>query len=159
MPDTPETAPPETILAFDFGRRRIGVAVGQEVTGSASPLGVVSNDASGPDHGRIAALLDEWRPSRLVVGMPAHADGSSSVMQAHVRAFIDQLRRYDLPVATVDERYTSLEAEAVLKKARAQGSRGRISKSMIDSAAAVLIAERYLAGTPAEPAGQLSPRA
>ena len=80
----------------------------------------------------------------LVVGMPAHADGTRSEMQDHVDAFIDELRRYELNIDTVDERHTSLEAEQVLKGARAAGSRGRISKEMIDSAAAVFIAERYL---------------
>ena len=145
MPDTPETAQPETILAFDFGLRRIGVAVGQNVTGSASPLGIVRNDDCGPDHDKIARLINEWRPSRLVVGMPAHADGSPSDMQAHIRRFIAQLDDYKLPIDTIDERHTSLEAEAVLKNARATGSSGRISKAMIDSAAAVFIAERYLA--------------
>ena len=138
-------APPCTILAFDFGLRRIGVAVGQDVTGSASPLGVIANRQSGVDHDAIAALVSEWRPTTLVVGMPAHADGSPSDMQAPVRAFIAELERYGLPVATVDERYTSVEAERVLKDARAGGSRGRVSKEEIDSAAAVFIAERYLA--------------
>jgi putative Holliday junction resolvase len=136
---------PTTILAFDFGFRRIGVAVGQSVTGSASPLAVVANRDTGIDHDAIAALIREWRPSRLVVGMPAHADGSDSDMQQPVLAFIDELRRYDLPITTVDERYTSVEAERVLKEARAAGTRGRISKEDIDSAAAVFIAERYLA--------------
>lgn len=136
--------PPRTILAFDFGLRRIGVAVGQDVTGSASPLGVIANRESGADHDAIAALIREWRPATLVVGMPAHADGSPSDMQAPVRAFIAELERYALPIATVDERYTSVEAERVLKEARASGSRGRISKDEIDSAAAVFIAERYL---------------
>ena len=136
---------PTTILAFDFGFRRIGVAVGQSVTGSASPLAVVANRDTGIDHDAIAALIREWRPSRLVVGMPAHADGSNSDMQPPVLAFIDELRRYDLPITTVDERYTSVEAERVLKEARAAGTRGRISKEDIDSAAAVFIAERYLA--------------
>ena len=145
MPDTPEARPPETIIAFDFGLRRIGVAVGQTVTGSASPLGIVQNGANGPDHSRIAGLIDEWRPTRLVVGMPAHADGSPSEMQQHVRAFIDSLGSHELPIDTVDERYTSIEAEAALKQARAAGTSGRISKEMIDSAAAVFIAERYLA--------------
>ena len=139
MPD------PTTILAFDFGLRRIGVAVGQSVTGSASPLAVVANRETGVDHSAIAALIREWRPSRLVVGMPAHADGSDSDMQQPVLAFIDELRRYDLPIVTVDERYTSVEAERVLREARAAGTRGRISKEDIDSAAAVFIAERYLA--------------
>jgi len=135
---------PRTILSFDFGLRRIGVAVGQDVTESASPLGVVANRDNVIDHDRIAVLIEEWRPTVLVVGMPAHADGTPSDMQSHVRAFIDELERYGLPVETVDERYTSIEAERVLKKARAAGTRGRISKEMIDSAAAVFIAERYL---------------
>lgn len=145
MPDTPDARPPETIVAFDFGLRRIGVAVGQDVTGSASPLGVVQNDAGVPDHAAIARLIEEWRPSRLVVGMPTHADGSESELQASVRAFIADLRVYSLPVDTVDERYTSIEAHTALQSARASGRRGRISKEMIDSAAAVFIAERYLA--------------
>ena len=135
---------PRTILAFDFGLRRIGVAIGQDVTGSASPLGVVANRDSGVDHEAIAALIREWRPTSLVVGMPAHADGSPSEIQVPVRAFIGELERYGLPIDTVDERYTSVEAERVLKEARAAGTRGRITKEMIDSAAAVFIAERYL---------------
>ena len=145
MPDTPDTASAETILAFDYGLRRIGVEVGQSVTASASPLGVVSNGTTGPDQNSIAAFVNEWQPARLVVGMPAHADGSPSDMQNHVRQFIQTLAHYELPIDTVDERYTSIEAEAALKSARAAGTRGRITKESIDSAAAVIIAERYLA--------------
>jgi putative Holliday junction resolvase len=144
MPATPDISQPETVLAFDFGLRRIGVAVGQSVTGSASPLGVARNTEGGPDHAVITAFVREWQPNRLVVGMPAHADGSPSDIHAHVLAFIEELGRYQLPVATVDERHTSVEAETALKNARAAGTRGRISKEMIDSAAAVFIAERYL---------------
>jgi len=98
----------------------------------------------GMGHDAIAALIREWRPTLLVVGMPAHADGSPSDIQPAVDAFIAELGRYDLPITTVDERFTSLEAERILKEARAGGSRGRISKEDIDSAAAVFIAERYL---------------
>ena len=137
--------PASTILAFDFGLRRIGVAVGQDVTRSASPLGIVANRDDGPDFEHIAALLDEWRPTGLVVGLPTHADGSPSALQAPVEAFVTALERFGLPVVTVDERYTSIEAEAALKRARAAGSRGRIRKPEIDAAAAVMIAERYLA--------------
>lgn len=144
MPVTPDLSQPRTILAFDFGLRRIGVAVGQDVTNSASPLGVVANRDDGVDFAAIAALVKEWRPSSIVVGMPSHADGTPSSLQEPVDAFIEALRRFDLDIDTVDERYTSVEAESVLKKARAGGSRGRISKEMIDSAAAVFIAERYL---------------
>ena len=135
---------PRTILAFDFGLRRIGVAVGQDVTGSASPLGVVNNREDGVDHRAISSLINEWRPTQLVVGMPAHADGSPSEIAEHVNDFIAELNRYELDIDTVDERYTSLEAEQALKQARTAGSRGRISKESIDSAAAVIIAERYL---------------
>ena len=120
------------------------MAVGQDVTGSASPLGIVANREDGVDHERIAALIREWHPTTLVVGLPAHADGSPSAMQDHVDAFVEELGRYGLPVETVDERYSSVEAERVLKEARAAGTRGRISKEAIDSAAAVFIAERYL---------------
>lgn len=142
MPDTPET-----ILAFDFGLRRIGVAVGQQVTSSASPLGVVTNGGSGPDWGQVGSLLAEWRPARLIVGMPLHADGTENDTTAAVRVFIKGLDRFGLPVDTVDERYSSIEAQELLKDERARGGSGRISKEMIDSAAAKLIAERWLKKT------------
>ena len=135
---------PETILAFDFGLRRIGVAVGQDITASASPVGVVANGESGADHERIRAIIREWHPTRLVVDMPTHADGSPGPMTAAVEAFIDELAQYELPISTIDERYSSLEAEQALKNARKLGSRGRISKQDIDATAAVFIAERYL---------------
>jgi len=136
---------PETILAFDFGLRRIGVAVGQDVTASASPVGSIANGDAGVDHDEIRRLIAEWHPSRLIVGMPLHPDGSPSEMTETVDAFVIELARYELPVETVDERFTSLEAERTLKNARRQGSRGRITKADIDVAAAVCIAERYLA--------------
>lgn len=134
----------ETVLAFDFGRRRIGIAVGQQVTGSANPLGVVSNSDVGPDWREIKNLIDEWQPARLIVGMPANADGSRAEIADHVDQFVTGLDRFERPVHTVDERYTSLEAEEMLKSERAMGLRGRITKETIDSAAAVLIAERWL---------------
>lgn len=137
-------ATPDTVIAFDFGLRRIGVAVGQQVTDSASPLGTVPNTHDGPDWQHIGRLIAEWRPQRLIVGMPSHADGSASDLGVLVHDFMRDLKRYELPVASVDERYTSLEAAARLKKRRAAGVRGRIRKEMIDAGAAVLIAERWL---------------
>jgi putative Holliday junction resolvase len=142
MPDTPET-----ILAFDFGLRRIGVAVGQQITASANPLTVVANSTQGPDWPHIAKLVNEWRPARLIVGMPLHADGTGSETAALVRAFVADLGRFDIDIDTVDERYSSVEARHLLQEERAQGLRGRISKEMIDSAAATLIAERWLKRT------------
>jgi len=135
-----------TVLAFDFGLRRIGIAVGQDVTGSASPLGVVRNEAEGPDFEHIGRLISEWQPDTLVVGLPRHADGSRSDLETPVLEFADALARYGLAVETTDERYTSVEAERLLKAARSEGRRGRIGKEAVDAAAAVLIAERYLAG-------------
>jgi putative Holliday junction resolvase len=142
MPDTPET-----IIAFDFGLRRIGVAVGQQVTSSASPLGIVANGSDGPDWEKVGSLLAEWRPARLIVGMPLHADGTESDTTAAVKVFISGLDRFSLPVDTVDERYSSIEAQELLKDERARGGSRRISKEMIDSAAAKLIAERWLKKT------------
>ncbi|MDX1404180.1 MAG: Holliday junction resolvase RuvX [Woeseiaceae bacterium] len=139
MPDTPET-----ILAFDYGTRRIGVAVGQQVTASANPLTVIKNGDAGPDWDAIEALIREWRPARLVVGLPLHADGSAGEITSKVQAFIDELARFGCPVESQDERYSSLEAGEFLKTKRTRGLSGRISKAMIDSAAATLIAQRWL---------------
>jgi putative Holliday junction resolvase len=139
MPGTPET-----ILAFDFGLRRIGVAVGQQVTETASPLETIANGEDGPDWERLEALIREWRPARLIVGLPGHADGSPSEIGAAARRFGNALVRFALPVEMVDERYSSIEAEAVLKRQRERGERGRIRKAEIDSAAATVIAERWL---------------
>jgi putative pre-16S rRNA nuclease len=144
MPGTPDHNFPETILAFDFGLRRIGIAVGQEVSSSASPVTAVRNGEGGPDWQGIGAVIKEWRPTRLVVGLPLHADGSLSEMSGHVRQFVAGLARFEVPVEQVDERYSSLEAREWLKAKRQAGLRGRIDKEAIDSTAAVLIAERWL---------------
>lgn len=145
MPDTPDPrAPHETILAFDFGLRRIGVAVGQTVTGSASPVGVVRNGDDGPDWARIAQLVSEWRPRRMIVGLPLNLDGTRSAVCDAVEAFAADLARFGAPVETVDERHSSSEAAQLLTEARQRGTRGRIAKENIDAAAATLIAERWL---------------
>jgi len=139
MPDTPET-----ILAFDFGARRIGVAVGQQITSSASPLTVIANGGPESIWVAIAALIDEWQPARLIVGMPSHADGEPAAIGAAVTEFMAELEQFSLPINSVDERYTSIEAEGLLKARRQSGQQGRISKERIDSTAAALIAERWL---------------
>ena len=118
----------DTIVAFDFGLRRIGVAVGQQVTGSANPLGVIRNSEAGPVWRAIDALLNEWQPDRLIVGMPSHTDGSRSEIANHVDEFLGELGRFERPIDTVDERFTSIEAEAQLKDARAAGARGHITQ-------------------------------
>jgi putative Holliday junction resolvase len=141
MPATPDH---ETILAFDFGLRRIGVAVGQTVTRSASPVGVISNSSAGPDWQRIGMLIREWGAARLVVGMPLNVDGSPSQISAQVDGFMKGLMRFSLPVESTDERYSSSEAQHMLVLKRKLGVRGKISKETLDAAAATLIAERWL---------------
>jgi putative Holliday junction resolvase len=144
MPATPDFGNHETVLAFDFGLRRIGVAVGQTVTGSASPVGIVPNGSTGPDWERIGTLIREWGAARLIVGMPLHVDGSPSESSAQVEGFIAGLERFSLPVETIDERYSSAEAQQALVARRKAGARRRIRKEAIDAAAASLIAERWL---------------
>lgn len=145
MPATPDTPRQSTILAFDFGHRRIGIAVGQDVTGSATALGAVGNGERGPDWAALDALIAEWRPDRLVVGLPLNADGSPSQLAADARDFCTALARFRRPVATVDERYSSLEARERLRRERRAGLKGRVGKEAVDAAAAVEIAERWLA--------------
>lgn len=144
MPATPDSASPETVLAFDFGLRRIGVAVGQDVTASASPIEAVTNTDAGPDWQMIADIVHEWRPTRLIIGVPMHEDGSPSDMAGAIEGFIRGLQQFGLPIERVDERYSSIEAGELLKSERAAGLRGRIDRKSVDSTAAALIAERWL---------------
>ncbi|MDX1509278.1 MAG: Holliday junction resolvase RuvX, partial [Woeseiaceae bacterium] len=101
----PDSGAPATIIAFDYGLRRIGIAVGQSVTRSASPVGIAANGDDGPDFARIGGLIEEWRPGRLVVGMPTHADGSPTELAPAITLFIEALGRFGLPVDTEDERH------------------------------------------------------
>jgi putative holliday junction resolvase len=137
---------PEVVLAFDLGRRRIGVACGDTVSRSASPLGAVAAGPGGPRWEAIESLLREWQPALLVVGLPYNADGTESAAAGEARDFARELtRRYTLPVELVDERYSSLEAGARLKGARASGlRRRRVAKADVDAAAACIILERWL---------------
>lgn len=128
--------PPETLLAFDFGMRHIGVALGNTLTGGARPLEIVGSVPVDRRFERIAALIREWRPDRLVVGRPLEADGSTSETTRLADRFANQLRgRFGLPVDPVDERYSSLEAQAIIASG---GGRGREDD---DVAAAVILAQ------------------
>jgi putative holliday junction resolvase len=133
------------ILAFDFGRRRIGVACGDTISRTASPVGMVLVDASGPRWQEIDSLLKVWMPNLAVVGLPYNVDGSESASTGDARGFAAQFsERYSLEVALVDERYSSMDAQARLKSARESGlMRRRVSKADIDAAAACVILERW----------------
>ena len=140
----PESSRPKVILAFDFGRRRIGVACGDTISRTASALAAVPSGPNGPRWELIGSMLKEWQPDMAVVGLPYNVDGSDSEQSLAARGFAAELaRRYSLEVALVDERYSSLEAEARLKSAREAGLRRRATKSDVDAAAASVILERW----------------
>jgi putative Holliday junction resolvase len=130
------------LIAFDFGQRRIGVATGNLLTCTASPLTTVNVGAELP-WPEIDRIIAEWRPQRLVVGRP----GEKGPLAAQVERFVATLeQRYGLDVATVDETLTSHAAHAELRDARRAGYlRRRLGKkTMIDRHAACLIAEQWL---------------
>lgn len=130
-----------TLLGFDFGTRRIGVAVGQEVTGTARPLTTLQSPNGAVDWPAISALIEEWRPDALVVGIPLHMDGTEQEMTRAARRFGNRLNgRYNLPVFTVDERLTSDEAERLLRDT----GRGSGEKGAVDAVAAQLILQAWL---------------
>lgn len=126
-----------TVLAFDFGTRRIGVAVGNTLLRVAHPLATIDAAVTGARWSAIAALLDEWRPQRLVVGLPVHADATEHAMTARAREFAHELAdRFALPVAFEDERHTSETARDALAAAgrgsRAhRGERDRVAAQII----------------------------
>ncbi|HTI48401.1 MAG TPA: Holliday junction resolvase RuvX [Casimicrobiaceae bacterium] len=131
-----------TLLAFDFGTRRIGVALGTTRLGSARPLTTIDTERNDARFAAIDALVAEWKPERLVVGLPLHADGTPHDMTARARRFARQLAaRYRLPVAEVDERHTSELATSAL---RVQGRGGRDDRAMRDAVAAQIILQAYL---------------
>lgn len=138
-----ETARPAgTVLAFDFGLKRIGVAVGESLTGSARPLTTLACRQGVPDWSAVAALLEEWHPVRLVVGLPKRTDGTESDLTRAARRFGNRLAgRFGLPVSTTEEQLSSVEAERVLAE---RGGRRR-DKGEVDRLAAAIILESYFA--------------
>jgi putative holliday junction resolvase len=146
-PGTPirESSAPKIVLAFDFGRRRIGVACGDTVSRAASPLKAIAAVAGAPPWEVIGALLRDWQPDLAVVGLPYNVDGSDSAMTQAARGFAAELaRRFAVRIELVDERYSSREAEARLRSARESGlRRRRVAKSDVDAAAACVILERW----------------
>jgi len=128
------------VLAFDFGSRKIGVAVGQSTTGCASPLTTLPCLAGLPDWRAIEALVAEWQADILVVGLPRPADGGETALTRQVRSFASQLAgRTRRAVALVDERLSSAEARARLGQRR-----GRGKSASVDAVAASVILESWL---------------
>lgn len=135
-----------TVLAFDFGRRRIGVAIGEDGVGTAGPLPALRGDVPGPDWRAIATLVERWQPKLIVVGRPLALDGTTTWMTSLAAAFARELgERFALPVEQVDERLTSREARAELREQRASGvRRRRVQRADVDSHAAQLILRGWM---------------
>jgi putative Holliday junction resolvase len=139
---TQNATPMGTILAFDFGEKRIGVAVGESMVGIAHPLQTIQAESTDARFSAIATLIAEWKPAQLVVGLPSHLDGTEHALTLLCRKFANRLRgRFNLPVALVDERLTSAEASQSLKQA---GIGGRKQKPMLDQVAAQHILQSFL---------------
>jgi len=136
-----------SVIAFDFGLKRIGIAAGDTLTSTAAPRPAATVGRHGPDWEAIAREVRALDPRILVVGAPYNVDGSPGTLAPAARRFATELeRRFGLPVDMVDERWSSLEANEALKTQRARGERRRrIRREDIDSAAAAVILERWLA--------------
>jgi putative Holliday junction resolvase len=142
----PETAPPSGyILAFDYGLRRIGVAVGQSFTGTATALETVSNGRE-PNWAALDRLVAEWKPTLLLVGLPLGREGDETDMSRAARRFGDRIgKRFDRPVGYVDERLSSRVAQARFAEQRAAGDARRKDAGRMDAMAAQVICENWLA--------------
>lgn len=135
-----------TVLGFDVGSRRIGVAVGSGFGHGARALAVVDVHGHGPDWSAIDRLHKQWRPDGLVVGDPMTLDGGDQPIRGIAHAFAADLRaRYALPVVLVDERSSSVEAAQRFAQDRADGRRKRRDAAVLDAVAAAVIVERWLA--------------
>lgn len=133
-----------TVMAFDFGEKHIGVAVGDRQLGLAHPLATVSDVLTERRFDSIAKLIEEWQPVLLVVGLPTHADGTEHELTRLSRRFARRLEgRFNIKTALVDERYTSITASTALREA---GVKGKKQKPLLDQVAAQQILQSYFDG-------------
>ncbi len=131
-----------TVLGFDYGAKRIGVATGQTITGTATPITTLEACRGAPDWSGIHTLVDQWNPDALIVGMPYHLDGKENEMTAIVSEFCSALeKKFSQPVIKVNEALSSQEAEEELKK---NIKIGKHNKQEIDKMAAAIIVQRWL---------------
>ena len=134
-----------TVLGFDAGQRRIGVAVGSAFGAGARPVAVVDVHGGGPDWRQVERLVREWRPDGLVVGDPMTLDGGNQPIRRFAQGFARELAaRFRLPVVMVDERNSSQEAARRFAAERAEGRRKRRDAELLDAVAAAVIVERWL---------------
>jgi len=141
-------------MGFDFGEKRIGVAIGQAANNeaanktevlSANPLTTVRNINGRPEWDEITALINEWKPAALIVGLPLTEDGEPQRLTALAKSFGKHLRRrYQLPIHHCDERYSSNEASRIIAENRQHQNRRRAKREDSDTIAAALILEQWL---------------
>ena len=130
-----------TLLAFDFGTRSIGVAIGQRITGTARPLAALKAQDGTPDWNLIARLLKEWQPETVIVGLPLNMDGTEQPLTARARNFANKIHgRFGVAITLHDERLSTVEARAGLFE---HGGFRALDKGSVDSASAVVILESY----------------
>ena len=143
-PSSMELLPPNgTVLAFDFGEKRVGVAVGELSLGMAHPLETIRTGLDADRFVAVDRLVSEWQPVLLVVGLPSHLDGTEHTQSARCRQFAQDLQaRFGIAVRLVDERLTSHSASLALAEA---GIRGRRQKQMLDQVAAQHILDAFFA--------------
>ena len=133
-----------TVMAFDFGEKRIGVATGETMLSVAHPLTTINAEENEVKFAKIAQLIQEWRPALLVVGLPMHMDGESHLLTQLSKKFAQRLEgRFNLPVVMMDERLSSFDAAQNLSAA---GVKGLKQKAMLDAVAAQSILQSYFDG-------------
>jgi putative holliday junction resolvase len=131
-----------TLLGFDFGTRSIGVAIGQEITGSAQPLRALKANDGVPNWDEIDKLLQEWQPDRVVVGLPLNMDGTEQPLTQRARKFANRIHgRFGVVVDLQDERLTTTDARARLFE---RGGYRALEKGMVDGISALLILEAWM---------------
>jgi putative Holliday junction resolvase len=145
MPDKARSSNSRTVLAFDFGLQRIGIAVGEAELGTAHPLRGVAAQTQPGRFTAIERLVAEWKPSLLVVGRPLGEDGAPHEMTRRAEKFARQLNgRFRIPVELVDERYSSAEVESRMRAAYGNRKTANLAKGKtLDSHAALVILEQY----------------
>lgn len=139
----------DCVIGFDYGTRRIGIAVGNRITRSARPLSIVANRDGEPNWTALDVLVAEWRPGAFVVGLPLTLDGQEQTISRAARLFATTLeQRYGLVVHLVDERLSSVEASRRFAARRADGTARRKHAAGLDAVAAEVITETWLTHSP-----------
>lgn len=130
-----------SLIAFDFGTKSIGVAVGQRITGTARPLSALKAQDGTPDWNAVEKILTEWQPDAVIVGLPLNMDGTEQPLTARARKFANKLHgRFGVKIELHDERLSTVEARAGLFE---HGGYRALNKGRVDSASAVIILESY----------------